>query len=239
MVKITPSEFIPAIIPARGGSLRLPGKNCMEIDGRSLIGHAVQAAKESEYISAVYVTSDDDDILRHGESYGAESIKRPDELATASALAKGCAIHALAHIQELGHDVRTFVYLQPTSPLRHARDVDACIKMYKETDHDTVISIVESEVPPGRLWTFREKIETYFEGANPFLLRQQQDLSYRPNGAVYVCNVKAFLDNREAHFFSGSVGGYKMPQWRSIDIDTRFDFEVTKAIMENELIDAE
>jgi len=147
-----------AIIPARSGSKRLPGKNIKTFCGKPLIVYAIEEAKKSKLIDEIVVTSDSDEILSMAGEYGAFGIRRPDELAQDSSR----TIDAVKHVIEyLGYKA-IVVLLQPTSPLRTVKDIDECIRLYNTGCFDSVITVKElaSHVlyPNGAVYVFTDKI---------------------------------------------------------------------------------
>ncbi|WP_298916309.1 acylneuraminate cytidylyltransferase family protein [uncultured Algimonas sp.] len=228
-------SVIPAIIPARGGSVRLPGKNLMEIDGRSLIQIAIEAAAPVIGLDNIYVSTDHEPTKAEARRHGAGVIDRPEHLSGSTATAKAAALHAL---DILGNGYDRFVYLQPTSPLRLTQDIRACVDLFETVRCHTVVSVTESEVTPGRFWAKRKEImEPYFEAADPFKRRQEQEKAYVPNGAVYVCDRESFLASEKSSFLMDPTYAYEMPHHRSIDIDTDFDLTLARVWMEKALAD--
>ena len=114
------NKSIIAIIPARGGSKGVPGKNIKDLCGKPLIVWTIEAALRSSYIDTVLVTSDDDDILKISEAAGAKIIKRPSNLATDESPSMDAVLHALDTTAK--HNV--VILLQPTSPLRNEQHID-------------------------------------------------------------------------------------------------------------------
>ena len=120
---------IVAIIPARGGSKGIPKKNIIDFCGKPLIAWSIQNAIQSELVQDVHVSSDSDEILEVSKAYGAKVIKRPSELALDTTPSELALIHALEHIEPLHKNVDLIVFLQVTSPLRLAEDIDTSIRM--------------------------------------------------------------------------------------------------------------
>jgi len=120
------NQTVLAIIPARSGSKRCPGKNLREFRGKQLIAWSIEAAKGSEYIDHFVVSSEDPAIRWVAESYEVSTIPRPAKLATDIASNEDVMRHAWAWY---GNEADFLVLLQPTSPLRTAADIDACIEI--------------------------------------------------------------------------------------------------------------
>ena len=147
-----------AVIPARGGSKRLPGKNIKMLCGKPMIAYAIEEAKKSRLIDNVFVTSDSDEILSIAKDYGVGIIKRPDELARDNTSAEDTIKHAL---KTVGYEA-VIVYLPPTSPLRTVKDIDKCIQLYKQGYFNTVLTVKEiaphTFYPNGAVYVFKDKI---------------------------------------------------------------------------------
>jgi len=114
-----------AIIPARGGSKRLPRKNLLDLCGKPLIAWSIEAALKSKYISKVIVSSDEEEILNIAKEYKADFIKRPDELASDTATTFDALKHTLENVEKYDY----VVLLQPTSPLRDEKHIDEAIEL--------------------------------------------------------------------------------------------------------------
>src|SRR5690554_6064416 len=142
---------ILVVIPARGGSKRLPRKNVLPLAGKPLICWTIDAALEAKLNARIMVTSDDEEILaiaRQYESQGVIAYKRPDELATDTASTADVLIDAIKAEQAAGNDPKTLVLLQPTSPLRNAEDIRAALDVYREGGcEDTVVTVCEVDHP--------------------------------------------------------------------------------------------
>ena len=136
-----------AIIPARGGSKRLPRKNILDLSGRPMISWSIDAGLKSKYIDKVVVSSDDDEILDIAKKFKAETVKRPGELASDIATSNDVVKHTLENIEE--HDY--IVLLQPTSPLRNYKHIDEAIKLLEKKSADAIISVCKTDHTP--LWS--------------------------------------------------------------------------------------
>ena len=139
-----PNLNILAIIPARGGSKGLPGKNIKPFLGKPLLAYTIEEAKRSKYITKIVLSTDDTAIAQVGKKYGAEiPFLRPSELATDTSLAPDAYIYTIERLKnEQGYAPEIVVILQPTSPLRTVDDIDAAISLYLEKNADSVISVV-------------------------------------------------------------------------------------------------
>jgi len=220
-----------AVIPARGGSKRLPRKNVLDLAGKPLIGWSIEAAKESKYIDSVVVSSEDDEILSVAKSYAVESINRPEELASDTATTMDALVHVIENIKERYDYI---VLLQPTSPLRDTNDIDKAIEYLFEKEANSIVSVCEMEHSP--LWanTLPNDKNMHDFLQNKVLNKRSQELEqyYRLNGALYICKTEALL--RQGSFFlKEKLFAYEMPQEKSIDIDTKLDFLIAEILLKN------
>ena len=219
-----------AIIPARGGSKGLPGKNILPLCGKPMIAYTIEAAKQSRYIDHVIVSTDDSNIAEIAVKYGAEvPFLRPDYLASDTAQAVDNYIYTIERLsKEWNKPIEEFVVLQPTSPLRLTEDIDGAIEMFYEKKADSVISYTKEAHPV--LW------HKYLDENNAFVdifdstIANRQDLktSYYPNGAVYVFR---FSMIKERKYYTTKSYAYVMPRNRSVDIDYKEDFEYVEFLM--------
>lgn len=220
-----------AIIPARGGSKRLPRKNVLPLSGKPLINWTIEAALNSKYIDKVLVSSDDDEILATAEEAGAETIKRPAELAQDTSTSFDAIKHAIDHTERYDY----VVMLQPTSPLRTSQQVDEAIEMLESKKADAVISVTHMEHSP--LWANTLPADGSMVGflSEEVLNRRSQDLAihYRLNGAIYICKTIRLLE-AESFFLKENVYAYKMNNSSSVDIDTAMDFSLAEILFCNQ-----
>ena len=220
-----------AIIPARFGSQRLPKKNLMLLKGRPLVAWAIGAAKDSEFIDYVLVSTDDESTRKVALSYGASvPFLRPPELATSTASSFAVAQHALYALNQLGHTFEIILLLQPTSPLRTYRHIDAAINLFIEKKGDAVIGVVEEPHPIEWVNTLPEdcSMEKFFP---PNLKDNSLDCPkrYRINGAIYLCRAKRFLEE-QTFFLKDNIWAYVMKAEHSVDIDTELDFQFAEVL---------
>ena len=218
-----------AIIPARGGSKRLPKKNILPLNGKPLIQHSIEAALKSHSINHTVVTSDDDSILALSETVGVEAIKRPEALSSDTASSFDAIKHA---IESIDQSYEYIVLLQPTSPLRNSQHIDEAIELLEKKNADAIVSVCECEHTP--LWsnTLPENGSMSHFLKDELLNKRSQDLSlyYRLNGAIYICKTQALLENN-SFFLKENIYAYIMPQEDSIDIDTKLDLLIAQTIL--------
>ena len=217
-----------AIIPARGGSKRLPRKNVLDLNGKPLIAYSIEAGLKSKYIDKVIVTSDDDEILTISERYGADTIKRPDELASDTATTFDAIKHAMENCERYDY----IILLQPTSPLRNEKHIDEAIELLELKKADAVVSVCKMDHSP--LWsnTLSDSLSMTGFLKDEALNQRSQDLEeyYRINGAIYICNTGKLLEE-ESFFLKEKIFAYKMDRESSIDIDTKIDFKMAEILI--------
>ena len=222
------SKRLLAVIPARGGSKRLPRKNVLDLAGKPLIAWTIQEALNCKYIDQVIVSTDDKEISDISKEYGADvPFFRPSELATDEAKTVDVVLHLLDELEKVGERYDYIILLQPTSPLRTAQNIDESVELLQMKNSDAVISVCESEHPP--LWC---NVLPDDMSMDNFLdesvkNKRSQDLSkqYRINGAIYISSVKK-LKKENSFFLSNNCIAYIMKQNVSIDIDTIDDFDL-------------
>jgi len=222
------STFL-AIIPARGGSKRLPRKNILNLGGKSLISWTIEAALKSKYIDNTVVTSDDEEILKIANHIGSKTIKRPGHLANDTATTIEAIVHTISNLKN-SYDY--IILLQPTSPLRTEKHIDQAIELLESKNADSVISVCEMEHSP--LWSNKlAKSGSMVDFISDDIKnKRSQDLDryYRLNGAIYICDTQKLLAEN-SFFLKRNVFAYKMKKEHSIDIDEEFDFKIAKAYL--------
>lgn len=222
-----------AIIPARGGSKRLPFKNILPLSGKPLIAWTIEAAQQSKYIDQVIVNTDDDSIIEVAKKYNAEvPYKRPTELGGDNTTTNDVLIHA---VNKLDMDLAKVivVVLQPTSPLRKSENIDQALELIEENMAEGVVSLCECSHSP--IWsnTLPENkslglfIQDKYKGV------RSQDLPkyYRLNGAIYIYTAESLVSNGGI-FYSDKVFAYTMTEKESVDIDTQDDFDYAELLLQ-------
>lgn len=221
-----------AIIPARGGSKGLPGKNIKKLNGKPLIAHTIEAAIKADLIDRVIVSTDCEEIAKVALAYGAEiPFLRPASLADDTSLAIDNYIYTVERYSKKTESIiNDFCVLQPTSPLRTADDIDSAIAMYVDRDADSVISYCEEHHPV----SWHKHLEDDGRLTNVFradVLKNRQDIkpTYYPNGAIYVFKSALIKSGK---YYSDNTFAYIMPRVRSVDIDVLDDFKLAEFLMD-------
>lgn len=226
-------ERIPAIIPARAGSKGIIGKNIIEFCGHPLIVWSITQALDSDTISNVYVSTDGEEIAEISEEYGAKIIWRPKELADDSSKSEDAILHAIKKMEE----VETFdsvVFLQATSPIRNAYDIDNAVMKFKKGGYDSLFSMAVLE--DYCLWKGTE--DNLFSFSYDYKnrgRRQERDPLFLENGSIYVFSKSLFL--KERNRIGGRIGMYEMPFECSYEIDSPKDIKICEFFMNNMMND--
>lgn len=220
------------IVPARGGSKRLPRKNMLNLCGKPLIAWSIEAGLNSKYIDKVVVSSDDDEILNISLNFGAETIKRPVELASDTATTFDAVKHTIDNFENYDY----IVLLQPTSPLRNEKHIDEAIELLEEKQADAIVSVCEMDHSP--LWSNTLPKDGNMNNflRDEVLNKRSQDLEkyYRVNGAVYICKTDKLLENK-SFFLKDNIFAYIMDRKSSIDIDEEIDFMIANEIKKSKI----
>lgn len=216
------------IVPARGGSKRLPGKNLKELGGRTLLSHTSQAIEDAGLDAPVILSTDDDRIADEGRRLGwLVPFRRPAELATDEATTINVVLHALNHhlAEGSGADAEMVMVLQPTSPLRGADCLKAAVAMLdSDPDVDSIISMTALHLPPMRIFL------TGADGmAVPLDARDKRRPMYVPNGALYLTRTAAL--RRENTLYAGAIRPLVLDAHRAVDIDTNADLSFAEALL--------
>jgi len=218
---------ILCVIPARGGSKRLPGKNIKPLLGLPLIAYAIAAAKGSAYLDRVVVSTDSQEIAAVSKQHGAEVIMRPPELATDTANIVPAYQHAVAAAEE-GGAFDLVVLVQPTVPGVLAGDIGAAIEKIISTGARSCISICEIVDRPEFMYRLGDGGMLAPYSDVPAGRTQNMEPFYRVNGAVYVTQRSVLMDEGKI-IDPESCASVLMPRERSTDIDTELDFVVAEA----------
>lgn len=221
---------ILAIIPARGGSKGVPGKNIKLLGDKPLIAHAIECAIGSKRVSKIVVTTDSDEIANVVKNYKVQLVIRPSELAEDNSNVVTAVEHAY---QFLGEAFDVIVLLQPTSPLRTSKDFDNIIALLEENpESDGVISVVPlDDVHPARIYNlYNKKLIPYIKKGETARRQDLNPVFYR-NGCFYAVRTKAFFDQKS--FMVEQKLAYIMDSNWLANIDTFRDFKLATLLYED------
>lgn len=220
---------IIAIIPARGGSKKIPRKNIKLLCGKPLIAYTIIRAKKSKYLDNFYVSTENEEIAEISRRYGAEVIERPEKLAKDETPTIDVIFHVLDNLKGKNYNPDIVVLLQPTSPLRNAEDIDNAIKLFLDSDCKSVVSVCEMEHPP--YWSFKIEegyLKSLFDRRYVRMRRQDLEKVYIPNGAIFVSTPQTLYKYKS--FYCNHIIPYIMPIERSVDIDNELDFMLAELL---------
>jgi CMP-N-acetylneuraminic acid synthetase len=218
-----------AFIFARGGSKGLPGKNIKSLGGIPLIGHSINIARQLSTVNKVIVSTDSDEIAAVAESYSAEVIKRPRELAGDTASEWLAWQHAIQFLQSRGESFEVFLSLPTTSPLRGKIDIEQCLAALDDRT-DMIITVTPAARSPYFNMVIRGE-DGYSEVVmSDDTIRRRQDAPtvYDMTTVAYVSRPDFILKN--SGVFAGKVKSVIVPKERAVDIDDGFDFMVAEAL---------
>ncbi len=217
-----------AIIPARGGSQRIPRKNIVTFAGLPLIAHSIRHAVQSRYVSAVYVTTDDPEIAAISRDFGSKVIERPSNLAQATCSSESALLHALDHISEDEEKIDYVVFLQCTSPIRSSYDIDRCLELAHYSGYDSVFSACEDL---GLFWQQTQEGLLAPINYDPAHRKREQDMArqFRENGSIFV--FRPSILRRFNCRMGGKIGLYEMDKLSSFQVDVPQDLILLEAIL--------
>ena len=228
-----------AIIPARGGSKGLPGKNILPLAGHPLIAYSIKAALDSPGITRVIVSTDSEEIAEVARQYGAEvPFIRPDEYAQDHSLDIDAFAHALLWLQENeGYTPDQVVQLRPTSPIRYVDDIENCIqKLAQHPEADSLRVVTPSFHTPYKMWrldeagTYLNPVLTLENTPDPYNQpRQSLPTVYWQIGTLDVIRPQTVLTKKS---MSGErILSYVVDQEQAIDIDDLASFQRAEAYL--------
>ena len=232
--EVTGAKKTIAIIPARGGSKGLPGKNIITLCGKPLIVWTIESALESNLVDKVVVSTDSREIANIAKSAGADvPFMRPDELATDEAKSIDVVRHALGFYEnEKGMKFDYMALLEPTSPLREKDDIDNMITALNEKsdDFDAIISLGEVNEHPSAVKKINGNTAEPFCADLPRTTRRQEnEKAYFPYGVAYISKVSTLLD--EGTFYPKRTTHHLIKRYQNYEIDCIYDLLAIENIM--------
>ena len=227
-ININEKKRIRAIIPARGNSKSIKKKNLIKFSGKPLIYWSIKQALNTKQISDVYVTSDNDEILKFSQQYGAKTIKRPKILSGDNATSESAILHALRKIKE---SVDYVVFMQATSPIRKKNDISQAIKTIIKDGADSLFS--GSKLLDFNVWQQKNNNLKSLNYDYKKRKRRQliKDLMWCENGSIYIFKTKNFkkYNNR----LGGKISIYPMEILQSFEIDDKKDINFLEIIFKH------
>lgn len=218
------------IIPARGGSKGVPGKNIKLLNGKPLIQYTIEAALEVTDKENIIVSTDSHDIKNVVENLGIRiNSLRPKELASDTSSTYDVLLHELNILEKIGRYYDRLVLLQPTSPFRTGKHILEAWRLYND-DLDMIVSVKETKANP--YFVLREEDENGFLKPSKIshaTRRQDVPKVWELNGAIYIINTKSLKEMPIVNF--GKVKKYVMDELSSLDIDTALDWVVAENLL--------
>lgn len=226
-----------AIIPARGGSKGLPGKNIRELCGKPLIAWSIEKANKSKYLDMVLVTTDSQEIADISKHFGAHvPFIRPPELATDKSSTYEALHHALAYLKDVEGSIFDYiVLLEPTSPLREDDDIDRMLEQLiaNEDDFDSIISVGEIDEHPSIVKRLSgPRLEPFCPELQQTTRRQDNEPAYFPYGVAYIAKTDVLVT--ENTFYTKRCTHFKIKNYQNYEIDDIYGFLCTENIMKHE-----
>lgn len=228
---------VVCIIPARGGSKGVPKKNIKKINGKPLLGYVIESALKSKIFSHVVVSTEDNEIAKIAKKFGADvPFKRPKSLASDYAPMDKVLLHAVKTLYKLDYDFDIFVWRDATTPFISSVDIQKSIKMLKKNNASIVTGV------------YRQHLNPYFniveKNSNGFLKlckplkikarsRQEAPPVFQLNG-LYVYDAKKFLKLKKTDL--SKTLPHEIPVETGLMIDTEFEFEIAKLLIEQKKI---
>jgi CMP-N,N'-diacetyllegionaminic acid synthase len=222
------SEVV-AIIPARGGSKRIPRKNLIELAGAPVLAHSIRHAHAATAVGAVYVSTDDGTIADLARAEGATVVGRPADISDDTAPSEAALTHVLdVHCDAHGDDPELVVFLQATSPVRRPRDIDTAVDALRAAGADSLFSACHE---PSHVWRVREGCpeSVTYDWRRRAREQEMKDL-YRENGSIYV--FKPSVLRETGNRLGGRMVIFPMDYWSSFQLDSPEHLELLRWIME-------
>ncbi len=215
------------IVPARGGSKGIPGKNVRPLGGKPLLVHTAEAALAARLLSRVVLTTDDEGIAEVGRACGLEvPFLRPAKLAMDDTPTLPVLQHVVTELEKTGDRFDAVCLLQPTSPFRRAGDIDGCIELLETEGLDAVVSVLP--VPPEHNphWVYFREGDGLLRLATgedqPIPRRQELPPAFHRDGSVYVTRRNVLMEGNS--LYGRRLGGF-LADSRSVNLDTPADWE--------------
>ncbi|MBT4540738.1 N-acetylneuraminate synthase [Candidatus Woesearchaeota archaeon] len=231
------NKKIVTIIPARGGSKRLPRKNILPLAGKPLIGHSIESSLKNSYIDKTIVSTDNSEIAEISSKYGAEVIMRPEEIATDTSPPIEAYKHVLSKLEQEGYLADIIIVLQPTNPLRTNEELNKAIEMIIDNEAGIVISVNQNKISHKWLLKIDNSSKENMNKTNLIfneeegIRTQDQEKSYEVNGNIFGYSRERILKG-DIYDYNNNCVALISNKKVTIDIDDKEDFEFAELIFE-------
>lgn len=220
-----------AIVPARGGSKGIPGKNVIDFCGYPLLAWTVACAQRCSRIDKVYVSTDDAGISKVAETYGAETIRRPLEISGDTSSSESALLHACEWITHRGKRPDTIVFLQATSPLRETLELEGALETFAKGGIDSVFSAAE---PEDMLVWLQEGGQLRSLNYDYSTRKRRQDVDdgrrlWIETGSFYITNTDVLLNS--GNRLGGRISIWPVPFWKSFEVDSEQSMRICASLM--------
>ena len=226
------SQKVLAIIPARSGSKEVPNKNIKEINNKPLISWTIIEAKKSKKIDKLIVSTDSEEYALICKILNAEvPFLRPDNLSKDKSSSLEVVHHSIKWLKNnLDYEPDYILLLQPTSPLRTSKDIDKSINIALQNNADSVVSVEKVVKHPNYMRSINKKglLINYLNQSQNHIRRQELDEVFILNGAIFLVKTEVILNGS---WYGNKCYPIIMPQERSIEIDSQFDFLLSDLLM--------
>lgn len=222
-----------AVIPARGGSKRLPRKNILPFHGKPILIWTLEAALKSNCFARIICSTEDDEIAAIVQDYGFEVAKRPENLATDKATVNQVTLDIINTLEQQNEFFDNVAMLYATAPMRNYLDIQNTMKLLEDDDTYFAMAVTHFIHSPYQVLNLTD--DNSLSSCFPLIYTkksQELPIPYAGNGSTYVAKIQKF---KEVGFKNAKTKGYIMPFVRSIDIDTQEDYELALYLAEKYL----
>ena len=222
------------IIPARGGSKGIPRKNIRLLAGKPLLQYTAEAAFAAKRLSRVILSTEDEEIAEVGRCCGLEvPFMRPTELALDDTPTLPVLQHAARTLEQAGERYDAICLLQPTSPLRHANDIEACIQLLADSCADSVVTVLKVPAEHNPHWVYFRNSDGFLHlstgETGPIPRRQLLPPAFHREGSVYVTRRDVLMEGNS--LFGSKIAAHLLDASRSVNLDTLDDWHRAETLL--------
>lgn len=220
-----------AIIPARSGSKGIKDKNILLINKKPLLAYTIEAAKKSKCFNIIFVSTDSKKYAEIAKKYGANvDFLRSKKNSSDTSKSIDLMVETVENFKKKNIYCETVTLLQPTSPLRDAKDIKNAFKILKDKKADSVISVCESSHPTFLYNTLKkdDSLHNFIAKKDLHKSRQEVDQEYYVNGAIYIVK-----PSKKYEFYGPKSYAYLMTKNHSVDINDLFDAKLSEFLLNN------